>query len=71
MGAGIFREIWANWTIFRISGLVQNLIGEHTIFGAVFQKGQHVSYYGVSHWSVARDEGGEIGPENVGIIHVF
>ena len=52
-------------------GLGQNLIGEHTIFGAVFQKGQHVSYYGVSHWSVARDQSGEIGPENVGIIHVF
>ena len=40
----------------------QNLIGEHTIFGAVFQKGQHVCFYGVSHWSVARDESGEIGP---------
>ena len=52
-------------------GQGQNLIGEHTIFGAVFQKGQHMSYYGVSHWSVARDERGEIGPSNVGIIHVF
>ena len=29
-------------------GLGQNLIGEHTIFGAVFQKGQHVSYCGVT-----------------------
>ena len=28
-------------------------------------------YYGVSHWSVARDGSGEIGPQNVGIIHVF
>ena len=27
----------------------QNLIGEHTIFGAVFQKRQNMSYYGVSH----------------------
>ena len=42
--------------------LGQNLIGEHTIFRAVFQEGQHMSYYGVSHWSVARDESGEIGP---------
>ena len=25
--------------------LGQNLIGEHTIFGAVFQKGQLISYY--------------------------
>ena len=40
MGAIIFREIWANWTFCRIWGLVQNLIGEHTIFGAVFPKGQ-------------------------------
>ena len=30
-----------------------------------------MSYYGVSHRSVARDESGEIGPWNVGIIHVF
>ena len=43
-------------------GLVQNLIGEHTFFGALFQKGQHVSYYGVTHWSVARVESCEIGP---------
>ena len=43
-------------------GLGQNLIGEHTIFGAVFQKRQHVSYYSVSHRSVARDGSGEIGP---------
>ena len=28
-------------------------------------------YYGVSHWSVARDGGGEIGPQNVGSIHLF
>ena len=43
--------------------LGQNLIGEHTIFEAVFfQKGQHVCYCGVSHWSVAGDESGEIGP---------
>ena len=28
-------------------------------------------HYGVSHWSVARDGSGEIGPLNVGIIHVF
>ena len=46
-------------------------LGQNLIFGAVFQKEQHVSYYGVSHWSVTRDESGEIGPENVGIIHVF
>ena len=63
MGARIFREIWASWTFSHILGYEdQNLIGEHTIFGAVFQKGQHVSYYGVSHWSVARNESGEIGP---------
>ena len=30
-------------------GLGQNLIGEHTIFGAVFQKGKLMSCYGVSH----------------------
>ena len=42
--------------------LGRNLIGEHTIFGAVFQKVQYMCYYGVSHWSVARDESGEIGP---------
>ena len=42
--------------------LGQNLIGEHTIFGAVFKKIQHMCYYGVSHWSVARDESGKIGP---------
>ena len=53
-------------------GLGQNLIGEHTIFGAVFfKKIQLMPYYGVSHWSVARDKSGEIGPQNVGIIHVF
>ena len=28
-------------------------------------------YYGVSHWSVAKDGSGDISPENVGIIHVF
>ena len=28
-------------------------------------------YYGVSHWSVARDESAVIGPWNVGIIHVL
>ena len=43
-------------------GLGQNPIDEHTIFGAVFQKGQLMSYYGVSHWSVARDKSGEFGP---------
>ena len=42
--------------------LGRNLIGEHTIFGAVFQKVQHMCYYGVPHWSVARDESGDIGP---------
>ena len=42
--------------------LGQNLIGEHAICGAVFQKGQHVCYYGVSRWSLAQDESGEIGP---------
>ena len=39
--------------LFPYWDLGQNLIGEHTIFGAVcFQKGQHVCYYGVSHWSL-------------------
>ena len=28
-------------------------------------------YYIVSHWSVAIDGSGEIGPQNVGIIHVI
>ena len=60
MGARIFRGIWAIWTFFRISGLVQNPI-EHTIFGAVSQKEQLRSYYGVSHWSVAKYESGDIG----------
>ena len=52
MGARIFREIWASSTFFHIWGLSlldKNLIGEHTIFGAVFQKGQHECYYGVPH----------------------
>ena len=62
MGATIFREIWANWIFCRIWGLVQNLIDEHTIFGAVFPKGQIRSYCGVSHWSVAGDEAGDIAP---------
>ena len=43
-------------------GRGQNLIGEHTNFGIVFQTVQLKFYYGVSHWSVARDESGEIGP---------
>ena len=60
MGARIFRGILAIWTFFRIPGLVLNPI-EHAIFGAVFQKGQLRSHYGVSHWSVARYESGEIG----------
>ena len=30
-----------------------------------------MSYDSVSHWSVARDDSGENGPSNVGIIHVF
>ena len=43
-------------------GLAQNLIGEHTIFAAFFQKRQLMPYYGVTHRSVARDGSGEIGP---------
>ena len=62
MGARILREIWANWTFYHIWGLPQNLIGEHTIIAGVFLKGQLMPYHGVSHWSVARDGSGEIGP---------
>ena len=43
-------------------GLAQNLIGEHTILPPVFQKGQLMPYYGVSHRSVAMNGSGEIGP---------
>ena len=47
---------------FSTSGaLVQNLISWHTIFRAVFQKGQLKSQYGVSHMSVAGDKSGKIG----------
>ena len=45
-----------------MGGLSQTLIGEHAIFRAVFSKRTALSYYGVSHWNVARDESGEIGP---------
>ena len=54
--------MWINFNFCTYGALVQNLIGEHTIFGTIFQKGQLMSYYSVSHWSVARDESGEIGP---------
>ena len=40
-----------------MGGLAQNPIGWHTI-----QKGQLMPYYGVSHWGVARDGSGKIGP---------
>ena len=52
-------------------GLVQKVICQHAIFGAVFQKGQLRPYYGVSHWRVGNDETGEIGPSIVAIIHGF
>ena len=66
----LFRE-WAQEYLGRsgqvgplstYGGSGQNLIGEHTIFEAVFQKRQQWCYYGVSHWSVDRDESGKIGP---------
>ena len=50
MGARILRDIWANWTLYTTyEGLAQILIGEHTNFRAVFQKGHLRSFYGVSH----------------------
>ena len=36
-----------------------------------FKKDSLGLFYGMSHWSVARDESDEIGPQNVGIIHVL
>ena len=35
---------------------------KHTIFKAVFEKGQFRLYYGVSHRGAARDESGDFGP---------
>ena len=64
-GRNNFREIWSTWTFSTYGGLVQNLIGKHTIFWAV------LCYYSASYWCVARDGRGEIGSQNVGIIHVF
>ena len=43
---------WQSGFFSTNGGLGQNLFGEHIIFGGVFQKGQLMSYYGVSHWKM-------------------
>ena len=64
MGVRIFREIWAKQTFlptFELRSKRRKLAC--TIFGPVFEKGQSMLYYGVSHYrGVARDESGDIGP---------
>ena len=66
-----FGRSGQNGPFFQHWSVAQNAGSWHTIFETVFEKGQLRLYYGVSHRGAARDESGDFGPWNVGIIHVF
>ena len=57
-----FGRSGQNGPFYQHRRVAQNARSEHTIFEAVFEKGQLRLYYGVSHRGAVRDDSGDFGP---------